>query len=208
MHALFVHGMGRTPLSGWPIQRRLRRAGLATSSFGYVVSANAFDAIRRRLVVRIEALAAAGEYVLIGHSLGGVLIRAAVNALPAGTRAPRHVFLLGSPQAPARLARRLGNHAIYRALTRDCGQLLGSTERMAAVGALAVATTSVVGVSGPRGRLSAFGGEANDGVVSLAEVSAGWITDQVQLPVLHTLLPMSSQVARVILDRLGRRPGG
>jgi hypothetical protein len=194
--------MGRSPLSGWPIQRRLRRAGLATSSFGYAVSRAGFDAIRRRLVQRILGLAAAGDYVLIGHSLGGVLIRASVNALPAGTRAPRHVFLLGSPQRPARLAHRLGAHPLYRLFTRDCGQLLGSHERMAAVGALAVPTTSIVGTSGPRGVLSAFGGEANDGVVSLAEVSADWITDQVQLPVLHTLLPMDRSVARVILERL------
>jgi hypothetical protein len=199
---LFVHGMGRSPLSGWPIQNRLRRAGLVTSSFGYGVSWAGFETIQRRLAQRILGVAAAGEYVLIGHSLGGVLIRAAVNGLPAATRPPRHVFLLGSPVAPARLAHRLAGHALYRVLTRDCGQLLGSRERMAAIGALAVPTTSVVGTSGPRGALSAFRGEPNDGVVSLAEVSADWITDQVQLPVLHTLLPMSPKVARVILDRL------
>lgn len=197
--------MGRSPLSGWPVLRRLRRAGLATSSFGYAVTWAGFEAIRRRLVERIVVLAAAGDYALVGHSLGGVLIRAAANSLPPGTRLPRHVFLLGSPQEPARLARRLAAHPVFRALTRDCGQLLGSAPRMAAVGALTVPTTSIVGTSGPRGA-GAFRGEANDGIVALAEVSAEWLTDQVELPVLHTLLPMSSAVARVILARLARGP--
>lgn len=204
MHVLFVHGMGRSPISGWPVQRRLRSAGLATSSFGYAVTWAGFESIRRRLQERILGLAAAGDYVLIGHSLGGVLIRAAVNALPPHTHLPRHVFLLGSPQGPARLANRLAAHPLFRALTRDCGQLLGSHERMAAVGALTVPTTSIVGTSGPRGAMSVFRGEPNDGIVSLAEVSADWITDQVELPVLHTLLPMSAKVAQVILERLAR----
>ena len=204
MQALFVHGMGRSPLSGWPVLRRLRRAGLLTSTFGYVVSLDDFASIRRRLIGRIGALAAQGDYVLIGHSLGGVLIRAAVNGLPADTPRPRHIFLLGSPQQPARLAQKLGTNRVYRVLTRDCGQLLGSPERMAAVGAVTVPTTSIAGVGGPW--RAVFRGELNDGVVALAEVSAEWITDQVQVPTMHTLLPMSRGVAQIILQRLARGP--
>jgi pimeloyl-ACP methyl ester carboxylesterase len=204
LQVLFVHGMGRSPLSGWPMLRRLRRAGLLTSTFGYVVSLDDFASIRRRLIGRIGALAAQGDYVLIGHSLGGVLIRAAVNGLPADTPRPRHIFLLGSPQQPARLARKLASNRIYRVLTRDCGQLLGSPERMAAVGAVTVPTTSIVGVGGLW--RTVFHGELNDGVVALAEVSAEWITDQVQVPTVHTFLPMSRGVAQIILQRLARGP--
>ena len=199
--------MGRSPLSGWPLLWHLRRAGVRTRTFGYIVSLDDFAAIRRRLVARISGLAAQGEYVLIGHSLGGVLIRAAVNALPAGTAHPGHIFLLGSPHEPSRLARRLGGNPVYRALTRDCGQLLGSPERMAAVGAVSVPTTSIAGTGGPSRRFTPFHDEPNDGVVSLAEVSAAWIADQVQLPTLHTLLPMSRRVAHIILERLAREPG-
>jgi hypothetical protein len=194
--------MGRTPLSGWPVLRQLRRAGLATHTFGYAVSLDDFASIRRRLAARVMTLAQRGDYVLIGHSLGGVLIRAVLNGLPPGAPRPRHVFLLGSPQRPARLAQKLRANRLYRALTRDCGQLLGSPERMASVGAVTVPTTSIAGIGGPSRGLGAFRGEPNDGVVSLAEVSADWITDQVQLPTLHTLLPMSRGVAQIILQRL------
>lgn len=65
-----------------------------------------------------------------------------------------------------------------------------------------VPTTSIVGVSGPRRRLTPFAGEPNDGVVSLAEVSADWVTDQVQVATLHTFLPMDPGVAGIILQRL------
>jgi pimeloyl-ACP methyl ester carboxylesterase len=194
--------MGRSPLSGWPMLWQLKRAGLKTSTFGYAVSLEDFVSIRRRLVSKISALGAREDYVLIGHSLGGVLIRAAVNVLPPGTQRPRHVFLLGSPHQPARLAQSLQSNRLYRALTRDCGQFLGSKERMSAVGPVSVPTTSIAGVGGPSRTFSPFRGELNDGVVSVSEVSAHWITDQVQLPIIHTLLPMSRGVAQIILERL------
>ena len=108
-------------------------------------------------------------------------------------------------QGAARLAQALQDNRIYRTLTRDCGQLLGSTSRMAAIGSVGVPTTSIAGVGGPRwktGPWSKFGGEPNDGVVALSEVSAGWIADQVVLGTIHTLLPMSPRAAAIILARL------
>ncbi len=75
---------------------------------------------------------------------------------------------------------------------------------MASIGAVPVPTTSIAGVSGPRWQAGPFRGEVNDGVVALSEVSVGWIVDQVELPILHTLLPMSSRAAAIILARLGR----
>lgn len=36
----------------------------------------------------------------------------------------------------------------------------------------------------------------------LSEVSAPWIRDQVLVHELHTLLPASARVARIVLDRL------
>ena len=205
MHALFVHGMGRSPLSGWRLLQQLKHAGFTTSHFGYTVLLEDFAGIRGRLIARISTLAASGDdYVLIGHSLGGILLRAAVNDLPAGTPGPHHVFLLGSPLRPARLAQRLAAQPIYRALTRDCGQLLGSAERMAAVGPLSVPTTAIAGIRGLPWKRGPFGADANDGVVSLAEVSAEWLGELVRLRTVHTLLPSSRRVGEIILDRVAK----
>jgi pimeloyl-ACP methyl ester carboxylesterase len=202
MQVLFVHGMGRTPASGWRMLRRLRHAGLLTHSFGHCVSRESFAAIVARLSVRLTRLAAGGDYVLIGHSLGGVLLRQAMQALPLTVRRPERLFLLGSPVQVSSLAVRMGRVGLYRLLTGDCGRMLGSPERMAAIGAPAVPVTAVVGVKGLPLLTGLLPEQPNDGVVTVPETRAPWLTDVVQVPVTHTFLPSDARVTRVILQRL------
>lgn len=205
MQVLFVHGMGRSPASGWLLMRHLRRAGLRTSSFGYSVSRESFAQIVARLTTEIGNLLGGEELVLIGHSLGGVLLRQALGSFAHADAQVRHLFLLGSPVHPTRMARRLGNNWLFRVATKDCGQLLASPERMAAIGAPKVPTTGIAGTRGIVSPHGPFGVEPNDGVVSLAEVSANWLRDQELVAVVHTLLPSSRRVAEVILRRLRRQ---
>lgn len=207
MQALFIHGMGRSPLSGWPLLRQLQRAGLKTAAFAYLVSLDDFSTITARLASRIEQFAARGDYILIGHSLGGVLLRAAVNALPPATRQPQHVFLLGSPMRPARLAQRLRDKLLYRLATRDCGQLLASAERMQEIAPLSAPTTVVIGTRGFPASHGPFGREENDGVVAASEVSAYGMADEVRVQVVHTLLPSNRLVMAIILNRLAQDRG-
>lgn len=207
MHALFVHGMGRSPLSGWRLLVRLKARGIAPHAFGYVTTFQDFAATRNRLVTRIHALAAQGDYVLIGHSLGGVLLRAAIAALPPGTRLPRQLFLLASPVKPARLAIKLKRNWVFRVLAGDCGQLIASQARMAQIESgsnpvNSIPVTSIVGVKGWQGRLSPFSGELNDGIVSVSEVSAQWIAEEIRVPVIHTYMPSSRQVAQIVAERI------
>ena len=199
--------MGRTSLSGWRLLRRLRRAGLKTTTFGYSVAFKNFDAIVARLRTRIALLAATDGYIVIGHSLGGVLLRAALNSLPPGSALPRHVYLLGSPAQASRIATRLQNNRLFRILTGDCGQLLGSVGRMNAIGPPAVPATGIGGTRGISNWFGIFGDEVNDGLVSVSEVSAPWLTSCVQVPVFHTLLPSSALVANIILQDMARNAG-
>lgn len=207
MNVLYVHGMGRSPLSGWPMLRRLRRAGFSTDVFGYVAALESFESIVRRLRVRIEQLSSQGPYVVAGHSLGGVLLRAALASLPAGSLQPKQVFLIGSPVSSPRLASKLKTRWVFRLLTGDCGQLLASPERMSSVAILNGPTTAIVGVAVPRGRLSPFGDEPNDGVVSGSEVSASWMSNRVEVEQLHTFLPASASVANVIIQSCSANAG-
>lgn len=206
MLVVYVHGMGRTPLSGWPLLHRLRLSGLRTTTFGYSTAFENFDAIKLRLISKVSKIASSEAYILVGHSLGGVLIRAALSALPKHVERPRHVFLLGSPVQPARLAIRLRNNFVYRTLTGDCGQLLASQARMSEIGSLREATTSIVGVRGFPCGSGPFGSEPNDGIVSVTEASAAWLSNQKRVPVVHTLLPASGKVAELILREVSKRP--
>lgn len=204
MIVVFVHGMGRSPASGWLLLHRLRQAGFRTASFGYLVSLESFDAVVARLAAKLRRLLAEGDLVLVGHSLGGVLLRRALSLLGESEHSVRHLFLLGSPVVPSRLAVRLGRNWLFRVATGDCGRLLGSPARMASVPPPRVPTTGIAGTRGLSSGGGPFGSEPNDGVVSLFEVSAPWLQDQVLVAVVHTLLPSSAKVASVILARLLR----
>jgi hypothetical protein len=199
MQILFVHGMGRSPLSGAPLLYRLRNKGYTTNSFAYSAALENFASISDRLFRKITQIAAQGEYVLIGHSLGGVLLRSALSGLPATNKAPTHVFLLGSPVSVSRMAKKLSEGALYRLLTGDCGQLLSSNERMAKINGLAVPNTSIVGIKGINGKYSPFLDEPNDGIVAVSEASADWIDEEIRVPVIHTFLPSSALVSDILL---------
>ncbi|MDZ7904129.1 MAG: alpha/beta hydrolase [Rheinheimera sp.] len=182
MNVLFVHGMGRSPLSGWPLLRELRHNGLNTYNFSYFVCAKAFAEIKTRLQQQIVELAKQGDYVLIGHSLGGGGVRGALNAIEKDIAQPKHLFLLGSPISPSILAQRLSKNVLYKLITGDCVKLLCSFERMNAIGAVGIPTTCIIGTSICFYRQPFFSGQINDGFVSLPEISADWFTEDIQLP--------------------------
>lgn len=206
MEVLFVHGMGRTRRSARPMLRTLAKSGLTTSTFGYSVILETFDAIRLRLETRLHELSELGDYVLVGHSLGGVLLRAALQA-STPPRAPSHLFLLGSPFRSSRFARRLARNPLFMVLTRDCGQLLGSDIRMEQIGPTPGPATCIVGTRELGLTRPLFDGASNDGVVAADEVTHESVTDCIYLDVLHTWLPASQQVAKILLQRIGDAGG-
>ncbi len=200
--------MGRTPLSGWRLIRHLRRAGIATQSFAYWAACESFARIRQRLLSRLVLLAERGDdYIVIGHSLGGVLLRASIADLPTHVAPPRQLFLLGSPLHASRLARRCAGNPLYRALTADCGQLLASDSRMAEIGASAVPATAIIGRRGLPLGIDFFPGEASDGIVTLAEVSADWLSRQITVQEFHSLLPSNRTVGEAIVRRTAELAG-
>tara|TARA_B100001105_G_scaffold192295_1_gene156345 strand:+ start:233 stop:868 length:636 start_codon:yes stop_codon:yes gene_type:complete len=202
--ALFVHGMGRSPLSGWPMLRQLGRVGIQVQTFGYSAAVEDFASVVRRLSVRLNDIADRGDYIVIGHSLGGVLLRAALAPSACKAKQPTRAFLLGSPIAASRWASRLSGNLVFRLATGDCGQLLASPARMSAIGAIDAPTTAIIGTKGITWKQSPFRGEPNDGIVSVSEVSAPWFESQLEVPVFHSWLPASQCVATEIIRRVGR----
>jgi hypothetical protein len=167
MRLLLVHGMGRTPLSLIRLTRFLQQTGHRPERVGYVAAVESFERIQARVRRRLEALARTGEpYGVIGHSLGGLALRAAVSGLEP---APVHLIMLATPNQPPRLARRLHRLWPYRLACGDSGQLLARQEFFAHLPTPSVPYTIIAGSAGPCGPRSPFGSDPNDWIVTVEE---------------------------------------
>ena len=175
---------------------------MTVHSIFHSVTFESFSKITDRVRKKILELAARGDYVLIGHSLGGILIRNALASLPEGTKMPDRVFLLGSPISATRTAKMMRKRWFYRQITGDCGQLLGSDERMNAVPVPRCPATSIVGRKNLLGLLNFFVNEPNDGIVTESEAHSEWIAETIIVPVSHLFLPSNRSVSQIIVDRM------
>lgn len=205
MKILFVHGMGATRFDFLPNALRLKKSAYDIHYFSYYASFQSLALIRQNLKAKLLELAAAGDYAVIGHSLGGVLLREALielaDKLP-GFRSPCHLFLLGSPISPTSVNHYLSRYRLYKWLSGECGQLVASEAAMAAIGLPRLSTTCVAGTRGVRGRWSPFGNKPNDTVVLVSELHTEKFTDVVYLDCRHPSLPANAAVSQIIQDRL------
>jgi hypothetical protein len=192
MQALLIHGMGRTPLSQLLLARRLRRHGFCVHLFGYS-TLRPFDSSVTHLASRVRALKSDEPFILVGHSLGCVLIRAVLPKL-IPTR-PIACFFLAPPSRVSKAARWFAKISLYRVLTRDCGQLLANEAFMASLPVPGVPVRVYAGTAGYRGRFSPFGQEDNDGILAISETPLIAGGNVVRVPSLHTFIMNSAFVA-------------
>ena len=201
MKALLAHGMGRTPASQLLLAARLTHAGLSTHLFGYSALAS-YRATVGRLVSRTLFVSSGQPYVLIGHSLGCVLIRAALPDLAANP--PSACFFLAPPSTACRAARHFSRQRLFRLLTGEVGQLLANEAFMSSLPVPTVPTRVYAGTAGPRGPLSPFGNEPNDGILAVSETVLAGIPSTL-VPVLHTFI-MNSRVVATDIVRHALQP--
>jgi pimeloyl-ACP methyl ester carboxylesterase len=207
MRVLLVHGLGRTPLSLQGLARALRRESHLPVQFGYYAFAEPYDRIRARLASELRNLARSAEPVgLIGHSLGGLLLRHALPEAPA-LRVHR-LIMLGTPNQPPRLALRANRWLPFRMFTQSCGQLLASPGDYARIPPPSVPYTLVAGTAGWRRIPGPFGGEPNDGLVAVSETRV--VPDDAPhlLPVAHTFMMNDRRLQELVMDLLRRREPG
>ena len=195
MQTILIHGMGRTRWSMLQLGHRLRRRGHTVLTFGYSVR-EAFDAIPLRLAGEVRVFVGREPYALVGHSLGGVIARAALPLLE--DLPPRRLVMLGTPNRSPRLARRLCRNLFYRALFGDCGQRLADPAFYRALPVPGLPTTLIAGTWGWHGPFSPFGREANDGTVALSEILLRPGDRAVEAATFHGGLIHSARVAWII----------
>jgi hypothetical protein len=193
--ALLVHGLGRTPVSMFPLAGVVRRAGLRTHFFGYSCTLEPFDRIVERLVRMMNRLR---PRFVVAHSLGGILTR---MALPQVNLLPEHLVMLGTPNRPPRLAAYFWKWLPFRVLSGSAGRFLAHPAEYERLPASGVPCTVIAGTGGPVGRLSPFGDEPNDGVVSVGETDLDG-SNRVLVPAWHTWMMAHPQTHAAVREVL------
>ncbi|MFZ4640818.1 MAG: esterase/lipase family protein [Nodosilinea sp.] len=202
MQILLIHGLARTSLSLLSLEHSLQEAGHTTEQFSYFAFAETFDAIADRLGQRLGRLGQQGPYAVVAHSLGGILTRAALGQ--SWGPQPHHVIMLGTPNRPPRLANLAWQLPPFQWFTGQCGFNLTSSTFYAQLPPLQSAYTIVAGTGGPRGRLSPFGHEVNDGIVALSETALTSPEEAIQVPAWHTFMMNHPQVQKIVKECLKR----
>ena len=196
MHAILIHGMARSPLAMLVLATRLRKAGMTPHLFAYSAAFESWDTCRDRLQRFIQRRVANAPFVLIGHSLGSVLIR---GILPRLAQKPDACFFLAPPTKACMAARMFAPRGLYKLVTGEMGQLLARADFMEALPIPEVPTRVYAGVKGPRGRYSPFGDIFNDGILAVHETTLPGASC-VEVQAMHTFIMLNQGVARDIIQ--------
>lgn len=192
---VLLHGLGRSPASMLPLDWYLSREGFTTQRLGYPSTEQTVS----EAIAHVGDALPAGPHIIIGHSLGGLI---GARLLRAGGAVP-HVIQLGSPNLGSAMAERMGPVWPVRAL---CGPALSDLEPHEDAPPEDPRIAAIAGTGG--GIIAGNWLESpHDGAVSQRSAWAG-AGHRAEAPVIHTLLPASPTVARLICEFLttGRFP--
>jgi len=201
-HVILIHGQGRTPLSMSLLGCRLKRQGYPVHYFGYIVTFQRFERITQRFVRTVQEKIKGQPYIIVGHSLGAIITRAALPHL--ADHPPRHLVMLAPPNQCSWIAQKMRSNPIYRFLTWDCGRKLASQSFYEDLPQPTVPTTMIAGTRGWPSAISPFGGEANDGVLAVSETRLAGAAEPVRIPATHPFIMNSKQVAKIVIEILQR----
>ena len=208
MDLVLIHGMGRTPLSMLRLRRRLRRAGHHPILFGYSPTFETLQGATARLLDLIDRRVDTGCYALVGHSLGTVIIRAALGHLEG--RMPATCFFLAPPMVACKAAKFFSRFWPYKVAMGEMGQLLADDGFMRRLPTPPTLVRIYAGTGGPRASWLPFGTEENDGILTVSEATGNDGASAVRVPSLHTFIMNSPAVGDDIVSSLARlvRPCG
>lgn len=194
MRVFLIHGLGRTPASMWLLARRLRQAGHAVTTFGYLASREPLASIAQRFAERIRQDVEDGEpYAVVGHSLGNIITRLAGPSLPSGFA---RFVMLAPPNRPPVMARML-RQPLLRIAAGDAGRKLNDETFYASLPTPSVPALIIAGTRGWRARWLPFKGASNDGVVGLEETRLHGVP-AVEVNAVHTFLMNRNDVYQMV----------
>jgi len=177
----------------WPLARRLERQGFSPRLYSYA-SVRADLAVNAAHLARFLSDIDAGSVHLVGHSLGGTLIRALFHYYP--EQKPGRIVTLGTPHGGSSVARHLSRSAFWRrAMGKSVAQLLDDATRH-----WPLPPRDIGVIRGSR----SFGmgrflyrrlPQPNDGLLTVEESDLPGARDSIVLPVSHTGMLFSRALA-------------
>lgn len=187
---VLVHGLWMTGLDMTLLRIRLRQQGFSVKQFSY-------RAVRCDLRQNAERLNQflmtihAGTIHLVGHSLGGLVIRRLLHDFP--EQRPGRMVTLGTPHQGSHVARFFArSHPLKRLLGKSIPALTGSVPPWQGRRTLgSIAGSLAVGVGGVLRGLPV----PNDGTVAVEETRLANMSDHLTLPVSHMGMLVSARVA-------------
>jgi pimeloyl-ACP methyl ester carboxylesterase len=196
---VYVHGLWFSGHEAFLLQRHVQEErGYGWQLFPYASTQQSMAEVADALDACIRALAAPTVH-LVGHSLGGIVIQRCLERHP--DQPPGRVVLLGTPSLPSRAAATLARFPFGSALLGEAeAELLHSHAREwrhpRELGIIAGSLQFGLGQL-----LARFDGP-NDGTVSVEETRLPGASAHIVLPVSHTGLLLSKQVAHELCQFL------
>ena len=195
---LLLHGLWMSRHVMFPLQSALEAAGFQAVALGYRSTRGNLAEHHERIDEAMLTLAAAAPRVhLLGHSMGGVIALSYLMRCSASPTAGRlgRVLLLGSPVVRCAAANDFGSHAAGRLLMGSSVALWQSALPLSVPPGREVAVVAGTESFG-LGPLFVTLDGPNDGVVRVEETQLPGLCAQLQLPVSHTGMLFSAEVAR------------
>lgn len=192
-----IHGLGRSRVAMWPLARRIEAAGYDVHLVGYDSLGATVDEALAEVSEQIDACCAASTVPVhfVGHSLGGLLIRAylADHTVPGLGR----VVMLGTPNQGTPVVDR-NRDAWWMQLAGPLANALGTgpdgfaKALPAPTYPVGVIAGEVSGGPGAAVQLT----EPNDGLVPVASTRLDGMRDFVVLNVGHSMMRHNEAVAQ------------
>lgn len=187
---VLLHGLGRTARSLAPIASDARRRGVRAIAIDYPSLRGSVAELARVVAARIDAELGRGEFDAVTHSMGGIVLRAAVaqGAIDAGR--VRRVVMLGPPNGGSELAELLRTRRWFRAAIGPALGELGTSDESTVLRLPPVPFATGV-VAGGRS-LNPFSrwlfGARSDGKVAVERTRVEGMTGFVVVPCPHAVL--------------------
>lgn len=197
MRALvLLHGLARTKWSLWPVAREARRRGRTVYNVGYPSRSAPIETLAEDVGLHLQKVASSGKPVdVVTHSMGGIVLRAAVASGTVSPASLHRVVMLAPPNHGSELADRFRDFAFYRFALGPAGQQIGTGEHSVPLRLPPVPFE--VGVIAGRRSNALFGrmlSAESDGKVTVASARLEGMRDLVVVDRAHTFIMWAPDV--------------